>query len=175
VPAPEDLEQPFGPRWWTRARPIVKSLIIVAMFGATAVPDGRNYFKHGDGAPRAPLSGAFEMEELRRDGEVAPPLLTDPHYLRYVVFVRDYGALIAVDGTRTIFRLTFDDASGHGKLVRLDGRAELGLVRAADDRVGLEGTLDGVAVQARARRVDEKHELLLRRGFHWINEAPFNR
>ena len=36
-------------------------------------------------------------------------------------------------------------------------------------------TMDGETIQAKLRRADEKSFLLTSRGFHWINEYPFNR
>ena len=39
----------------------------------------------------------------------------------------------------------------------------------------LEGRYDGGLVFARLRRQDDAPPLLISRGFHWINEFPFNR
>jgi hypothetical protein len=39
----------------------------------------------------------------------------------------------------------------------------------------LDGTLDGAAVTVRLRHLDESTFLLVNRGFHWVNEYPFNR
>ncbi len=39
----------------------------------------------------------------------------------------------------------------------------------------MEGTLDGRKIKARMRRVETSDFLLISRGFHWINEYPFNR
>ena len=41
--------------------------------------------------------------------------------------------------------------------------------------LALEGTLDGQKVRAKLRRADSPEFLLINRGFHWINEYPFNR
>jgi hypothetical protein len=39
----------------------------------------------------------------------------------------------------------------------------------------LSGALDGSEMTARLRRTDGRKFLLTNRGFHWINEFPFNR
>ena len=39
----------------------------------------------------------------------------------------------------------------------------------------LEGRFDGADVSARLRRQDDAPPLLISRGFHWINEYPYNR
>jgi hypothetical protein len=39
----------------------------------------------------------------------------------------------------------------------------------------LAGQLDGQQIRGKLRRTDESRFLLRSRGFHWINEYPFNR
>jgi hypothetical protein len=39
----------------------------------------------------------------------------------------------------------------------------------------LDGTFDGHRIRAKLRGADESSFLLVNRGFHWINEVPFNR
>jgi hypothetical protein len=39
----------------------------------------------------------------------------------------------------------------------------------------LTGELGGSPLTAKLRRTDDPQFLLVKRGFHWINEAPFNR
>ena len=41
--------------------------------------------------------------------------------------------------------------------------------------LALEGTYEGHQVKAKLRRADDSRFLLKTRGFHWINETPFNR
>jgi hypothetical protein len=43
------------------------------------------------------------------------------------------------------------------------------------DHPTLEGTFDGVPSTIHLRRIDASKFLLVNRGFHWINEYPFNR
>lgn len=39
----------------------------------------------------------------------------------------------------------------------------------------IEGEVDGHKLQARLSRFDESTFLLRSRGFHWVQERPFNR
>ena len=43
------------------------------------------------------------------------------------------------------------------------------------EAITLAGTLNGSEMTARLRRTEERKFLLTDRGFHWINEVPFNR
>jgi hypothetical protein len=47
--------------------------------------------------------------------------------------------------------------------------------RPAPDRLTLDGTMDGSKVRLQLRLFDQKNFLLLTRGFHWVQEFPFNR
>jgi hypothetical protein len=38
----------------------------------------------------------------------------------------------------------------------------------------IEGTIDKHRSKVRLRRVNQSEFLLLNRGFHWINETPYN-
>jgi hypothetical protein len=47
--------------------------------------------------------------------------------------------------------------------------------RADTTRLSLAGTIKGDSVRVDLKRLDLNSFLLLGRGFHWINERPFNR
>jgi hypothetical protein len=44
-----------------------------------------------------------------------------------------------------------------------------------NEQLQLDGTFGGDSLHLRLHRVDENRFLLLSRGYHWINELPFNR
>jgi hypothetical protein len=54
-------------------------------------------------------------------------------------------------------------------------KSTLAYARPDADRVVLQGTLGSDAVAIRLRRIYTSKFLLVNRGFHWINELPFNR
>ena len=43
------------------------------------------------------------------------------------------------------------------------------------DQLVLDGTMDGHTIQMRLKLVDRSKLTLVSRGFHWINEYPFQR
>jgi len=59
--------------------------------------------------------------------------------------------------------------------VMLNKRGRLAWSRPDAGRVVLAGTLYSAPVTIRLERIDTGKMLLLSRGFHWINEMPFNR
>lgn len=54
-------------------------------------------------------------------------------------------------------------------------KAVLRYIETPPNRLRLSGTFGGQHVVATLHRVDASKFLLLSRGFHWINEYPFNR
>ena len=80
--------------------------------------------------------------------------------------------------SRRRYRVKLDEAHKTMALTKRDDpawKSSLVYQRPAPDRLTLEGTLEGHKVRASLHRVDESKFLLLTRGFHWVNEDPFNR
>jgi hypothetical protein len=46
---------------------------------------------------------------------------------------------------------------------------------AHNEQLQLDGLLGADSLHVRLHRIDETKFLLLSRGYHWINELPFNR
>jgi hypothetical protein len=53
--------------------------------------------------------------------------------------------------------------------------ATLDYEREGDDRLRLSGDFAGARLDARLERMRPGDTLLMTRGFHWVNETPFNR
>ncbi|HVF43139.1 MAG TPA: hypothetical protein VM936_09015 [Pyrinomonadaceae bacterium] len=62
-----------------------------------------------------------------------------------------------------------------GKPDDANWKASLAFDRQDESRMTLEGEADGHKIQARLSRFDESTFLLKSRGFHWVQEHPFNR
>jgi len=51
----------------------------------------------------------------------------------------------------------------------------LAVVREGEKGLRLTGELEGARIEAVCTRRDPTDSLLMNRGFHWVNEYPFNR
>lgn len=139
--------------------------------------------EYGDLKPRPPLHGIWVAEEMVVDGVARPPLLTDGTRWRYLVFDYPELALLrlmdpSAENGRQGFKVKVDEARGRLTFIKwkdLKWRAAFTYRRPAPDVLQLEGTMDGQAIRARLRRMDERRFLLVSRGFHWVNEYPINR
>jgi hypothetical protein len=134
--------------------------------------------EHGEGRPKPPLYGAWQVDRLVSDGREVPPLLTDDRRWRRVFF--EYPGEFKVqrmDDSIAIYRVTVDVANHRLDLSRYDRPndvATLTLETPAPDSARLSGTLEGHRVEIGLREVDMHALPLLSRRFHWVQDYPYN-
>jgi hypothetical protein len=154
--------------------------VFVAGFAALVVYGIYDSYKtYGSPTQKSPFYGIWSVDELVVDGQARPPLVTDGSRWRRVVF--DYPQMIAIQrmsDTRERYALLLDAARRTLVLKKRDDpawRSTLKYQRPEPGRLLLEGTFDGKKIQAVLRRTENPEFRLMTRGFHWINEYPFNR
>jgi hypothetical protein len=176
---PAELMPLFGRQWLNRSALVLVTVCLVAFVGWTLYGSYSARKLYGDLAERSPLRGIWEVEEFQVDGQILPLLLTDATRWRRVIF--DYPGLIAVQqmsDSRIRYALALDTEK---KTLDLSKRgdpkwkATLTYEQPEPTVLTLTGQLDGQQIRAKLRRTDESRFLLRSRGFHWINEYPFNR
>jgi hypothetical protein len=132
----------------------------------------------GGGAPKSPLFGIWDVEQMSINGQSRPPMLTDRERWRRVIFqvptaatfqrmdesFERYGA--AIDPVGQTLVLT----SGASKTT-----STLSFERATSDQMTIDGTMDGRTVHLELKLRDLNSFLLKSRGFNWVQEVPFNR
>jgi hypothetical protein len=158
---------------WHRTALVFSSLLLIAVTGTALYQsyDQRQQLT----AQRSPLYGVWEVEEFNLGQST--PAATAPHWRRMIF---DSPIRVAVQTADVIERL----------LLQLDQEKRTLTLRKRDDPswntvltyeqvspevVTLAGSLNGSEMTVRLRRSDERKFLLTNRGFHWINEFPFNR
>jgi len=155
------------------------------------------YHDFGSGREHSSLWGVHVVERYVADGEEVPPLLTDE--VRWQALVvdrvkplqfgeRKWPGAISVqhmDGTLTRHPVVLDEEARtltflpEGAMsVEEAGDAEMDVLtfeQFGDGRLRLAGSWQGSAVEIEARERPLDDFLLLGRGYHWVNEVPFNR
>jgi len=113
----------------------------------------------------APLYGIWNS-----DAGAAPWRQLTIHLSRFLV-VRD------TDGNRVNFSSTYDELKHTVNMTsaRLKQAGEFTYSQPDAQHLILRGTLNGNPIVAAFHRLDDSSLLLTSRGFHWINEDPFNR
>ena len=128
----------------------------------------------------SPFYGVWNVDELTVDGVAHPPLTTDStRWRRLIVSGNEWGAIQNMDDSRTRFMLSFDEKQQALTLKkRTDPKFAASFIyrRPAANMLTLDGTFEGKKIAAVLRKSGQERTFLLNsRGFHWINEVPFNR
>lgn len=138
----------------------------------------QSWTRFGGGAPKSPLYGIWNVDEMRVDGVVRSPLVNDYGRWRRVIFQNP---------AAMSFQRMDDSFQGYAAKVDMDAKtlaltsgdknwgAKFTIDRPANDRLVLDGDMDGHKVRLDMRLVDRNKFLLVSRGFNWVQERPFNR
>jgi hypothetical protein len=139
---------------------------------------GKSAKTYGDNAPKPALYGVWAVDEFAIDGQVRPPLATDETRWNQVLFDRFDFSIMSVNGSRRRFRPQLDLDKKTLILAKREdpgSKSNFTVERSDPAHVTLEGQLDGHTIKAQLHQGEERKFLLQNRGFHWINEYPFNR
>lgn len=181
------------PRRWMRITRVVVKYVVITLVVAAHVWSSI----HWSGASTDPASvpwydGHWAVTSFHRDGREVPDSFAEPARWTRIRFQRyndklwfrwrltgnAYGDLYdaVVDDQAHTIRLTFDKdlASGKSPPPGLE-TVTLTYVRHDDGRLQIDGQVGKDSVSMQLERIDTSKALLVTRGFHWINEAPFNR
>lgn len=173
------LLRPISKRRWLHATAIILRTAAVGYYVSQSL-NGAQYSRSqfGDLMTRSPLRGIWEAEEFRVDGSILPPATTEPERWRRVVF--DYPRMIVIqlmNDKRQRYGLELNESAGTMEITRREPsmKTTFKYTRPEPGRITMEGSLDGRKILASIRLVEHPDFLLNSRGFHWINEVPFNR
>ncbi len=175
--APAEVRPLFRRVWLNRAALACRTLLLL---GITGLALSQSYGATVGRAPgESPFYGIWNVEELVIDGQTRPPLVSDESRWQRVVF--DFPGLLAVqlmNQSRERYALKMDLPKKMLELSKRDDpkwKSALAFKHVGPGLLALEGTFDGHKLRARLRRTELPEFRLITRGFHWINEYPFNR
>ena len=162
--------------WWKIA---LRTAVVLGFVGMSLYQAVSSMKEFGGPAARSPLRGIWFVEEMTIDGVVQPPLLTSAARWRRMVFDHKFGMSIQlVSDERKRFRTTYDEPKQTVVLIKRDdpnSKTPFKYRRPDPHTLIVDGTMNGKKIHAAMRLEAEKEFLLMTRGFHWINEYPFNR
>lgn len=162
--------------WWKIA---LRTVIVLAFVGWTFKQELDVRAQYGAGAPKSPLYGIWNVDEMTVNGVAHPPLFSDTTRWRRMIFDNPRGMSIQLmSDQRRRFGSKFDEAHHTLLLTKRDDpqfRASFHYRRVDPRTLDLIGTMNGEQIHAVMHLADTKDFTLLSRGFHWINEFPYNR
>ena len=149
------------------------------LVGANLVVARSMWFKYGPGSPKSALYGIWDIEQLVIDGQIRSPLINDYDRWRRVLFEfpqsvtfqRMDGSMVWYGATINLQGNTLDMTKSSDK----NWKANFTFQRGPEDHLVLDGTMSGHKMHMEAKLVDRNKFLLVSRGFHWIQEVPYNR
>jgi uncharacterized membrane protein YphA (DoxX/SURF4 family) len=185
-------------RWLNWTLVVLRTVIVLTYVGTGLHGVYKQSKQVGDLAPKPPLYGLWEVQEFILDGKDRPPLTTDANRWQRVVFTKKAfrgGPMFGITNmpgkpvmyypvevdleakTITLTRQTGPPGSSAEpvKHVLPYQEPEPGvMVLEGELEFYADGKFGKKQIRARLRHVPEEKFLLKGRGFHWINEMPYN-
>lgn len=162
-------------------------VLVIAQVGLGAYFVGMSYLaarrlwvQVGPGAAKPPLYGIWDVDKISIDGVERPPLLTDAARWRRVIVLAapERFVIQGMDDTFTDY-LSATDGAHHVVSVKPRGEKtwsdRLSYDQPSPGHLRITGRVAGRDITAELRLLDTNTLLLLKRGFHWVQEYPFNR
>jgi len=177
------VRKPFEKRSHERARIVAKILFIGAALALEIQGVWQGANERGPLAKNPPHMGAYEVVSFTRNGVDVPPILTDSTRPRYVVLRRFQDKLATsvrmLGGQTKHYLAEIDTEKKSLALGTKEDEKPTEFVLTFTDADGvletLEGTLEGAKVKFQLRKYQTHEFPLMNRGFHWVNEFPYNR
>jgi hypothetical protein len=170
---------PMRAKWLRVSGVALRTALVIVFVGMMLqqARDGRRTW--GDLSPRSPLRGIWTVDTVTVDGVERPVTLNDTARWRRVIFdARNVMAFQTMNDARTRYSLVLDEKKGTMHLTSRDNPKQTVTFsyRRPDPRsLQLDGAMDGHQYHAVLHAIAAAPFRLTTRGFHWINESPFNR
>jgi len=167
-------EVPLAQTTRGQRRAIIAQLIVgAALVGMYTFINVRFWQVGGGGSPRSALHGIWNIERMTIDGQERPAVLND--------YDRRWRRVIFDTPRRVTFQRTDDSLARYDAVLDMTGgmleirkgasrtwSARFTLERPADDRLQLNGEMDGQILSVQLRRVEFDTFKLLNSPFRWI-------
>ncbi len=175
---PSSQAQLFRGRRANRIALALQILFGLCLIVGNAYGSREEWYLRGGGRPHSPLFGIWEVTEMSVDGQVRPPVLTDRDRWRRAIF----------EGrTEMVFQRMDDSFTGYAALISIKDKtlaltgskdrntiAIFTFERATQDHLTLDGKMAFHQIHMQLHLTDP-NKLPIARGFHWIQERPYNR
>lgn len=151
----------------------------VGLVAGNAYGSWEAWHQYGGGREKPALYGIWDVEEMSIDGQIRSPLLNDFDRWRRVIF--DFPTYVAFQRMNDSFPGYSATYEKDQKTITLTNGADkswkgsLTYQREGQEQLTLDGEMGGHKVRMRLHRVDHTKFMLPSRGFHWVQEYPFNR
>ncbi|MFD1753810.1 hypothetical protein ACFSC6_01250 [Rufibacter sediminis] len=179
-PVPAATPVPTLPKKWMRPTRFWLKLAFLCFFGYMTLVQGyqrSQWYKKS--MSQYALYGAYQVDTFVLNGDTLPPLATDTTRWKLMLVNSDgfISAKLMNDSTQRLYVHT-DTVQKFISWTSSTGAAQSSRLRyhqPDSTHLTLTGRLSQDSVQMRLRKIDLQKLPLLSRGFHWVNEYPYNR
>ena len=159
---------------------IKRGLKLTALFLFIGISVWQGYSgerEYGDKRAKPPLYGIWEVETMHINDSLIAPLLTNEQRWRYLVIdYKDRCSVKYMDDEVKWLNLEIDTSQSKLSIYERDYEQHDNFSYSQDaNRLNIEGTLGRDTLKIKMKAKDLNEMRLPNRGFHWINEYPFNR
>jgi hypothetical protein len=166
--------KPRGQSYWASAAQLLIGAYLVWLAGYS---HAQSVGQFGYMAPKPPLYGIWTVEKMKIDGVERAPLLTDYDRWRRVI-IQNAASIQFWRMDDTFFSLNKTLDSAAHTMTLSDGKLAAGALayqQPSPDLMIFDGMVNSHAIHMETRRFDHNQMLLKTRGFHWVQEQPFNK
>ncbi|HNC32428.1 MAG TPA: hypothetical protein PKX08_20605, partial [Cyclobacteriaceae bacterium] len=157
----------------------LKYLLIGYVLIVTSIELADSAKEYGDAAPKPPLYGAYTVKSFVVNHDTVPPLTTDSTYWKHLIIQwGEYAQIRFLNDSTRGYSMKVDTTAHTVYLKqRLDttNKSLLAYSMVDERNMLLKGTIKQDSVVILLNRKTDKNFRLMNRGFHWINEYPYNR
>ena len=169
----------FTSRTWKIAHSVIKTVFILYVLNSNKNQAISFQDQYGDEAPKPKLYGNYRVETFYKNTVIIPPILTDKtRWNKIVLSSFDRGAVQMMDDTLEAY--TYHDYPDTNE-IRFNDRVSNQLkytfkyLQTDQDHMEMKSEDPDGSIYMKLVRLESSDYLLMKRGFHWINEYPLNR
>jgi uncharacterized protein (DUF983 family) len=169
----------FKKRWKNITLTTVKYILVIYTVGMNFYGDVQAMSQYGDKAKRPPLYGIYNVQSFVRNNDSIPPLKTDTtRWDKMSISYSGSARLVMMNDSTKRYSFVIDTVK-HTIIMNTYAdtvnKAYYTYSQPAKDMLLLKGKFKKDSLNISLKKYDLNKFLLLRRGFHWVNEYPLNR
>jgi uncharacterized membrane protein YphA (DoxX/SURF4 family) len=157
---------------------VVLAALWLWMIGVNTYNDWDGWHQFGPGRPQSALAGIWSIQQLAIDGQSQPIDANNSDEWRRITFdLANWAHIQHMDDSLTGYGATLDAQKQTLALTSASNknwRADFTYSRPAKDELLLDGTVNGHKQHIELKLMDSAQFPLTSRGFHWVQDRPFN-
>ncbi len=163
----------------TKVKNYIKWIVLAGYLAFSLYNMNEMLNKWGWKAPKPALYGLYEVESFEKNGDTIPPLLTEySRWRRLMIERKGWAAVQTMDDQKKWHTLETDTTNHFIQLSSRQDSTQIDTMfysRPDSSLFQLEGVYKNDSLKIVFKEKKKKDFLLANRGFHWVNEYPFNR